>query len=82
MKVVFLEADFPDAYQLFNVEMKGSITEITFNREHPGFADIFGTVMTADTEVGELSRQEALGRLTRSRERHEDRFCWMGAVRT
>ncbi len=66
LKVVFLEADFPDAYQLFNVEMKGSITEITFNREHPGFADIFGTVMTADTDVGELSRQEALGRLTRA----------------
>ena len=37
LKVVFLEADFPDAYQLFNVEMKGNVTEINIQQETPGF---------------------------------------------
>ena len=66
LKVVFLEADFPDAFQLFNVEMKGNITEITFNRQHPGFDDIFGTIVTADEDVGPLSREEVVERLTRA----------------
>ena len=64
--MVFLEADFPDAFQLFNVEMKGNITEITFNRQHPGFDDIFGTIVTADEDVGPLSREEVVERLTRA----------------
>lgn len=66
LRVVFLEADFPDAYQLFNVEMKGNVTEITFNRKHPAFDDIFGTVNTVDEDVNDLSRVEALDRLTRA----------------
>lgn len=66
LRVVFLEADFPDPYQLFNVEMKGNVTEITFNRKHPAFDDIFGTVSTADEDVGSLSREEVLERLMRS----------------
>ena len=66
LKVVFLEADFPDPFQLFNVEMKGNITEITFNRQHPGFDDIFGTIATADDDVSELSREEVVERLTRA----------------
>ena len=66
LKVVFLEADFPDAFQFFNVEMKGNITEITFNRQHPGFDDIFATIATADEDVGPLSREEVVERLTRA----------------
>ena len=46
LKVLFLESDFPDHYNLFNVEIKGKITEIVFNRRHPAFDDIFGTLTT------------------------------------
>ena len=66
LKVVFLEADFPDGFNLFNVEMKGNITEITFNRQHPAFDDIFGTVATVDEDVNELSEGEILERLARA----------------
>ena len=66
LKVVFLEADFPDAFQLFNVDMKGHITEITFNRNHPAFDDIFGTIATADEDVEEFSKEEVIERLTRA----------------
>ena len=66
LRIVFLEADFPYAYQLFNVEMKGNITEITFNRKHPAFDDIFGTVNTVDEDVNQLEREEILERLTRA----------------
>lgn len=66
LKVVFLEADFPDSFQLFNVEMKGSITEIIFNRKHPAFDDIFGTISTADEDMNELSKEEVLERLTKA----------------
>lgn len=66
LRVVFLEADFPDAYQLFNVEMKGNVTEVTFNRKHPAFDDIFGTVNTIDEDVSDLSREEVLDRLMRA----------------
>lgn len=65
LKVVFLEAEFPDRYQLFNVEIKGGgLTEVTFNRRHPGFDSIFGTVNTVDEDVNDLSKQEVLDRLT------------------
>ena len=66
LKVVFLEADFPDAYQLFNVEMKGNVTEIIFNRKHPAFDDIFGTIATTDLDVSDFSKEEVLERLTRA----------------
>jgi hypothetical protein len=66
LRVVFLEADFPDPYQLFSVEMKGNVTEITFNRKHPAFDDIFGTVNTVDEDVNDLSREEILERLMRA----------------
>ena len=66
LKVVFLEADFPDSFQLFNVEMKGNVTEITFNRGHPAFDDIFGTIATADEDMNELSKEEVLERLRRA----------------
>lgn len=66
LRVVFLEADFPDAYQLFNVEMRGNVTEITFNRKHPAFDDIFGTVNTVDEDVNDLNREEVLERLMRA----------------
>ena len=66
LSVVFLEADFPDSFQLFNVELKGNITEIVFNRKHPAFDDIFGTIATADEDVNELSQEELIERLTRA----------------
>ena len=66
LKVVFLEAEFPDSFQLFNVEMKGNITEIIFNRKHPAFDDIFGTIATEDEDVKELSQGEVIERLTRA----------------
>ena len=66
LRVVFLEADFADSFQLFSVEMKGSVTEITFNRKHPAFDDIFGTIATADEDVYELSKEEIIERLARA----------------
>lgn len=66
LRVVFLEADFPDSFQLFNVEMKGNITEITFNRQHPGFDDIFGTVAVDEEELGQLTKEEVVERLTKA----------------
>ena len=64
--MVFLEQDFPNATQLFNVDMKGSVTEIVFNRQHPSFEDIFGTVATVDEDVNSLTREEAQERLGRA----------------
>ena len=66
LKVVFLEADFPDAFQLFNVEMKGNVTEIIFNRKHPAFDDIFGTIATTDEDVSGFTKEEVHERLTRA----------------
>ena len=66
LRIVFLEADFAYAYQLFNVEIKGNVTEVTFNRKHPAFRDIFGTVNTVDEDVNDLSREEVLERLLRA----------------
>jgi len=66
LKVVFLEADFTNAFELFNVEMKGTVTEITFNRQHPAFDDIFGTVATVDEDVTNISNEEILERLMRA----------------
>ena len=65
LQVVFLEADFPDPYALFNVERKG-ITEITFNRRHPAFEDIFGTINTADEDVADFTKEEVIERLSRA----------------
>ena len=66
LKVVFLEQDFPNSFQLFNVEMKGNITEIIFNRKHPSFGDIFGTIATADEDISTLTQGEVVVRLTRA----------------
>ena len=67
LKVVFLEADFDTKYQMFSVDIKGSgLTEVVFNRRHPGFDDIFGTVNTVDEDVANLSKEEVLARLTRA----------------
>lgn len=63
LKVVFLEEDFPDSFQLFNVEMKGYVTEITFNRRHPAFDDIFGTVSTDDENMSAFSTEDVVARL-------------------
>jgi hypothetical protein len=66
LKAIFLEADFPGPNDLFDVERKGSITEITFNRNHPAFDSIFGTIRTTDEDISDLSKQEILDRLIRS----------------
>ena len=66
LKVVFLEQDFPDSFHLFNVEIKGNTTEITFNRKHPVFNDIFGTIATVDEDVSKLSKEGVIERLTRA----------------
>jgi len=66
LKIVFLEADFTNSYELFNVEMKGNVTEVTFNRQHPAFDDIFGTIVMADEHVNDLSKEELLQRLVRA----------------
>ena len=66
LRVVFLEADFPDPFQLFNVEMKGNITEITFNRRHPGFDDLFGTVALDDPDMSSLTQEEVTEKLVRA----------------
>lgn len=66
LRVVFLEADFPDPFQLFSVEIKGKVTEVTFNRGHPAFDDIFGTINTVDEDVENLTREEVLDRLFRA----------------
>lgn len=63
LRVVFLEADFPDAFQLFNVETKGNITEITFNRQHPAFDDVFGTVATVEADFDGMSKEEVHDKL-------------------
>ena len=46
--------------------MKGPVTEITFNRKHPAFDDIFGTITTVDENVDELTKEEVLNRLIRA----------------
>ena len=66
LRVVFLEADFPNPFELFNVEMKGNITEITFNRLHPGFDDLFGTVALDDPRMSDLTPEEITERLVRA----------------
>ena len=67
LRVVFLEADFTNSTQLFNVEIKGgNVTEIIFNRRHPAFRDIFGTINTIDEDVENLEQQEVLERLRRA----------------
>ena len=66
LKVIFLEADFPDPFNLFHVEIKGNTTEIIFNRQHPAFDDIFGTIATVDEDVRKLSNEEVVERLARA----------------
>lgn len=66
LKAIFLEADFPGPNDLFSVERRGSVTEIIFNRNHPAFDSIFGTVRTTDEDISDLSKQEIMHRLIRS----------------
>lgn len=66
LRIIFLEAEFPNRTQLFNVEIKGNVTEVTFNRQHPAFDDIFGTINTVDEDVRTLTREELLERLMRA----------------
>lgn len=63
LKVLFLEAAYPSPYDFFNVEIKGNLTEITFNRNHPAFDSVFGTINTTDEEITDLSKEEIIGKL-------------------
>ncbi len=66
LKVVFLQASFSNHYELFNVEVKGNTTEVTFNQLHPVFDDVFGTISTLDEDVESLTAAELLDRLTKA----------------
>ncbi len=66
LRVIFLEAEFPNRTQLFSVEIKGNVTELTFNRQHAAFDAIFGTINTVDEDVNALTREELLERLMRA----------------
>lgn len=63
LKVLFLQACFSNHYELFNVEVKGNTTEVTFNQLHPAFDDVFGTINTLDEDVEALTAPELLDRL-------------------
>ncbi len=65
-KVVFVEAQFPDFYNLFNVQKKHGITEIVFNQKHPAFESIFGTINTVDEDIDALSRDDLIEKLARA----------------
>ena len=66
LKIVFLEADFPNKYELFNVERKGNTTEVTFNQNHAAFDQIFGTISMVDEDISKLTSAELLERLTKA----------------
>ena len=66
LKIIFLEADFPSKYELFNVERKGNTTELTFNQNHPAFDQVFGTIRMVDEDLSKLTSAELLERLTKS----------------
>ena len=66
LKIVFEEADFRDSFNLFDVEMKGHITAIIFNRKHPAFEAIFGTISTDDEDMTDVSKEETMERLLRA----------------
>ncbi len=51
---------------MFGVEMKGNITEITFNRQHPGFDDLFNTVALEDPRMSDLTAEELREKLVRA----------------
>lgn len=66
LKIIFLEADFPNKFELFNVERKGNTTELTFNQNHPAFDQIFGTISMVDEDLSKLNSIELLERLTKA----------------
>ena len=51
---------------MFNVKLIGNLTEVIFNRRHPAFDDIFGTLNTVDEDVHEISHEDILNRLARA----------------
>ena len=64
LKIIFLEADFTNSYELFNIERKGNTTELTFNRKHPAFSKIFGTTKMAHEDLSKINSAEWLERHT------------------
>ena len=61
-------------------KMKGNVTEIIFNRKHPAFDDIFGTIATTDEDVSGFTKEEVHERLTRAVNRRENHFRSMGTL--
>jgi hypothetical protein len=64
LEIIFLEADFPNKFEFFNVERKGNITELTFNRNHPAFSRIFGTSNMSEEDLSRLTNGNWLERYT------------------
>ena len=64
LKIIFLEADFTNKFELFTVERKGNTTELTFNRKHPAFSKIFGTTKMAHEDLSKINSAEWLERHT------------------
>lgn len=64
LKIIFLEADFPNSYELFNVERKGNTTELTFNRRHPAFRKIFETSKMTHEDLSKINNAEWVERHT------------------
>lgn len=64
LRIIFLEANFPNKFELFNVERKGNTTELTFNRNHPAFKRIFGTINMIDEDLSGLTSADWLERHT------------------
>lgn len=63
LKIIFVEAQFPDPYNLFNVQKKAGITEVVFNQRHPAFESIFGTINTADQDMESISVPDLVEKL-------------------
>ena len=66
LKIIFLEADFTNKFELFTVERKGNTTELIFNQNHPGFDQIFGTISMVDEDLSKLTSTELLERLSKA----------------
>ena len=79
LKVVYLESDFTNPYEFIQCRYKGkTFTEIVFNRKHPAFDDIFGTVTTDDEELSELTKEEVIQRFYTCRKCRKDHFLGLG----
>jgi hypothetical protein len=66
LKVIFLQASFSNPFELFNVEIKGNVTEVIFNQLHPAFDSIFAAINSLEEDIDSLSSSDLLDRLTKA----------------